>query len=298
MLKYEEFKTELKRVLEEVCANNRVPVEILLQVTNKVNYLKDGLLIKFKNDVFNKLSIGPEFDIRAIYNNYLANDLEVTVVAEQLLRSALDFSTIYGISSKLEYLTDTNWVLDHTIPCLASKQLNEHLVDDLVTTEYLDLIVLYRVVIDDEEGVLKTMLLKKDILEKLGINVDTLKEYVHSKYTDVSLYAYKKFTDLGLPVDLFTDEMMYVVSNKQMQFGANVLLCPDVFKKLALETEYDLYIIPSSIHECIVCTCREMDVNQLRRIVFQVNHTALELEDILVDNVYYYNKEENTIEIA
>lgn len=91
----------------------------------------------------------------------------------------------------------------------------------------------------------------------------------------------------------------YVLSNSSNYFGASVLLYPDLLKQLSQNTNSNLFILPSSIHELILMRDNgDMDATELQAMVASVNKTELVPEDILSDEVYYYDKEEQTLTMA
>lgn len=91
----------------------------------------------------------------------------------------------------------------------------------------------------------------------------------------------------------------YVLSNSSNYFGASVLFYPEVLKQLSQNTNSNLFILPSSIHELILMRDNgDMDAAELQAMVASVNKTELVLEDILSDEVYYYDKNEQTLTMA
>ena len=88
---------------------------------------------------------------------------------------------------------------------------------------------------------------------------------------------------------------MYVVTNKCENFGAGSILYPGLLKSIADDHESDLFIIPSSVHECIVIpdSAFVMDTDSMREMIHEVNRTALVDEDILSDNLYMYDRQDD-----
>ncbi len=89
----------------------------------------------------------------------------------------------------------------------------------------------------------------------------------------------------------------YVLTNKHENYGAGVILYPGVLKDIADDHECDLYIIPSSIHECIVIAQMGfmMDTDSLRSMIREVNVEAVAEEEVLSDNLYMYDREEDRL---
>lgn len=90
----------------------------------------------------------------------------------------------------------------------------------------------------------------------------------------------------------FMEELpMQILSNTDRVHGATCLLYPGVLAKWAEKREQNLYIIPSSIHEIIVLpdTGTE-DTCVLREMISEVNSTQVEPEELLSNNLYYYDR--------
>ena len=92
------------------------------------------------------------------------------------------------------------------------------------------------------------------------------------------------------------DWQMYIMTNKQNYYGAVNMLYQDVLKIVAEKLNANLYILPSSVHEVlIVPESRSTSAEELYQMVCEVNRTEVSADDFLTDNVYYYNREKNTL---
>ena len=92
------------------------------------------------------------------------------------------------------------------------------------------------------------------------------------------------------------DWQMYIMTNKQNYYGAVNVLYQDVLKIVAEKLNANLYILPSSVHEVlIVPESSNTSAEELYQMVCNVNRTEVSVDDFLTDNVYYYNREKNTL---
>lgn len=115
------------------------------------------------------------------------------------------------------------------------------------------------------------------------------------------IYSLQEESNAWQEIPNFTMEPyeQYVLSNSSNYFGASVLLYPEVLKQLSQNTNSNLFILPSSIHELILMRDNgDMDAAELQAMVASVNKTELVPEDILSDEVYYYDKNEQTLTMA
>lgn len=97
----------------------------------------------------------------------------------------------------------------------------------------------------------------------------------------------------------FLQEMpMQILSNQKRVHGAAVILYPGLLKKMADKLQGNFYIIPSSIHEVILLSAAAMQsVNELKRMIQEVNTTQVEAQEILSYSLYFYSREEDSIKI-
>lgn len=92
---------------------------------------------------------------------------------------------------------------------------------------------------------------------------------------------------------------MYVLSNESKTFGASAILYQNLLSEFANKTQSDYYILPSSIHEVILIPIKEDDeLLRLKNMVYEVNRTEMETEEILSDCVYIFKRSEGEIKIA
>lgn len=90
---------------------------------------------------------------------------------------------------------------------------------------------------------------------------------------------------------------MRVLTNRKKIYGAICILYPEILAKLAEEGR-SYYILPSSIHECILIRyVGKPEENTLREMVKDINQTLLAPEEVLTDSVYFYDASERKIRI-
>ena len=91
---------------------------------------------------------------------------------------------------------------------------------------------------------------------------------------------------------------IYVLSNIERYYGAVCMYYPGLMKMISEELESDLYIIPSSVHECLLLPTDYFgECFFIKDMVHQVNRSELERSEILSDSVYIYNAKKDRISI-
>ena len=70
------------------------------------------------------------------------------------------------------------------------------------------------------------------------------------------------------------------------------------YNKLSSQLESDLYILPSSVHECIAVSTNVGDPYELAEMVSEINMGQVALEDRLSNQVYHYDKDARRLTLA
>lgn len=91
---------------------------------------------------------------------------------------------------------------------------------------------------------------------------------------------------------------MWIISNDRGINGAGSMLYEDILHKLAMNLETDLYILPSSVHECIAVSTSVGDPYELAEMVSEINMEQVALEDRLSNQVYRYDKDARRLMLA
>lgn len=91
---------------------------------------------------------------------------------------------------------------------------------------------------------------------------------------------------------------MKILTNVKRIYGAVCMLYPGVLEKLSAREQKSFYILPSSVHEVILLPDTGIETAEdLREMIFDVNHTVLAPEEVLSDNLYYYDYKEKRVKI-
>ena len=91
----------------------------------------------------------------------------------------------------------------------------------------------------------------------------------------------------------------YVLSNEDGLDGASAMLYEGVLKKISEETGGNIFILPSSLHELILMKdTGVVSVDELQNTVMSINRSQVRPEDLLSDEVYYYDVKEQKLTMA
>lgn len=182
-----------------------------------------------------------------------------------------------------------------------------------------DLAVVYYILLDDSSSGMATVKVTNQLASCWGVDEERLYAYaaentrnlLHFVVTPMEMviagrqadeeplppdYEVIAEKDFIMTIQKDTDWNLYVVSNKDKTFGAVSMLYTDILCKISERLKANLFILPSSTHEVIMIPeDKAMDSSELFQIVCAVNRNDVCEEEFLADNVYYYNREENTV---
>lgn len=204
----------------------------------------------------------------------------------------------------LTTIVNKEFVLEHVIPCMVGRSGNEKFLQNLVHTPFLDLEIVYRVMISDDYS--GSFLLRNAMLQDLHISKTELEEKAQHNLIEKDHTKVASMTQIlselsGIPIEMVEEKSlfpMYVMTNQNKMFGANSILRKDLLKELSEELGKDLYIFPSSIQEIILVpednTTNTMDLKEIVRLG---NINTVSAEEKLSDSVYHFNRVTEEIEV-
>lgn len=176
-------------------------------------------------------------------------------------------------------------VRDRIVYKLIQRKTNEELLRQVPYREYLDLAVVFYVLLEGSIFGTATLLVRNEHLRQWKATREEIDE------------AARKNTPRLLPGTIEQlAEYMYVLSNKKRNMGAAAMLYPDMMGEAQRMIGENFYILPSSIHEVILIPeSHGANRVQLEAMVEEINKTEVEPEDVLSDSVYYYSGKEDRI---
>lgn len=86
------------------------------------------------------------------------------------------------------------------------------------------------------------------------------------------------------------DSPLLVLSNEKRYLGSVCLCYPGIPEMVAAEVRGNYYVLPSSIHECLILPdTGEYQQEGLDRMVRDINETQVMPQEVLSDHAYYYS---------
>lgn len=199
--------------------------------------------------------------------------------------------------------------------CLINTAENKDILDVCPHRDMYDMSIVYRLVLEKNDILRATVLVTNDMAHSLGLTEAQLYAYgiAHTanalqlqivSLTDAVDDLMKQSEDEELKKareeeSKYSEEHpMWVSSTPYNHFGASILMCDSKLSSLADCIGTNLYIIPSSIDECIMIPAiNDLSAAELAEMLHMVNDT---LDDgmILSDNIYYYDNQKHELSIV
>ncbi len=313
MYNFEEFKKEVVERFIEYMPETYSGFELRIQEANKVNGTLTGLMLVGNSKQAGKMSCTPTFYLEHMYDSYLKSKDFDSVLIDYARQYADRYEECSRIAIKeILDLDDVGAIRKNIVFQVISKESNKQLLKEVPHKDYLnDIAIIYRVICyleeDNTDGI-SSFIVNHAFLEYCGIDENELYDLAYENTKErmplyVSTIKEKLCKEFGFPVELFEEfdaPELYFVTNKQECWGASYMLYPEVFKQLADEVFHsDIYILPSSIHECIclgVCDSND-DIEALSSMVMDVNGTEVLPEERLSNQVYYYSRKTGMVSV-
>lgn len=274
-MNYSEFVNAMQSKVREQM-EPEVKVETHTAVKNN-GTLRIGLVLMQRG-----VNMSPTIYLEEFYEQYQnGTDISELVQMIQNLYQRIKVEKSYPYEEILSY----EKIKERIVYKLIQKKANEALLDQIPHEEYLDLAIVYYIMLEHTAFGTAAIQIRNEHLEMWGVEAAKISEMA------------KRNTPRLLPVELeqLTD-YMYVLTNRARNLGAAVMLYPDIWKRVKDVIGENFYILPSSIHELILIPeSYGVGRAQLEVMVNEINHTEVEEEEVLSGTVYYYSAKEERI---
>lgn len=206
-----------------------------------------------------------------------------------------------------ESIWDKQFVLSHVVYQLVNRDRNAKFLESVPQEEFLDLALIYRVVLKVSEGEVASYVVSKKLLQEIGILPEELSQAAKENTKSLLGVYCRRLGEMlceqfgmELPQEQGTESMsIWVLTNSVKANGAVLMTYPSVLMELAEKLESNLLILPSSIHEVLILAERDNGkVEDFREMVKTVNKTGVPEQEFLSDNVYRFTRDTGVVEIA
>ncbi len=217
--------------------------------------------------------MGPE-ELGKIAELVLKIQRESRVLPEDDLLKLLDYNSM---KSKIFYR-------------LISKRKNEEFLAKAPWLPWLDMAIVFYLRIPERIVPDATALIYTSHLEHWGITMGELYRTASKNMSGLSVSIEPMETFLESCGIESGSSGMYILTNGRKEYGAAVIVDPEVQRMCYKRLGEDYYVLPSSIHELILLPGSFATTPEdLCTLVQEVNENCVSPEDFLSGNVYFYS---------
>lgn len=201
-----------------------------------------------------------------------------------------------------ESIPDRERMLDSVLFRLVNTQKNERLLKGIPHNDLYETglsMVFYLLLQAEEDDQAATVLVTNGLMEMwCSSETELLK---HAQRNTPLKMKYTMRSIQGMVEDYLVSKSslekcprLYMLTNQHALYGAGCMMYDGLLEKLADGMESGFYILPSSIHEVLLYRApvyNRKEAGILKEMVSEINERELREEEILIDAVYYFNRE-------
>ena len=305
-MEYDIFKEVVAEKFMDYMPEQYQGMRLRVEPVNKVNKVLDGITLVGSGA---GRSVSPTLYINHMYEHYLETENLQEVLQSAARRMDMAFKEMPEVGD-----VNLEGAKDNIVFQVINTLQNEDMLRDMPHREFQDLSIIYRWVVKVDENGIQSSAIRNNLAEQLGMNEEQLFKCAVENTRRIFPPTVKSMNDViremfisdGMPAEVADmmigempeDKMMWVISNDRGINGAGSMLYEDNLHKLAMKLETDLYILPSSVHECIAVSTNVGDPYELAEMVSEINMGQVALEDRLSNQVYHYDKDARRLTLA
>ena len=293
-MEFETFKEELLDHLRQILGEEK---RISFQSVEKNNGIREEAVVILEEGA----RIAPTIYLRGFFEDWKWGRKTMEEISRKILlqnarqEKEVDFS--------LDSFENYEKARGHVYFKLINYERNKVLLTKIPYIPYLDLAVVFYYRLEKGKFQGATILIHNCNLEAWKIDPRQLLEDAVMNTSRKLPYSLQGMDALIRELSgdedqgLYTgEEIMYVLSNQEKCFGAAALLYPHLLSHISKIFRKNFYVLPSSVHECILVPDQgQYSRIELTRMVREVNQTQVEADEILSDQVYYYDRQQEKL---
>lgn len=300
---YEEFKIAMTEVVKNL-AGEEVKVS-LHRITKNNGVILDAITVLESDQ-----NMAPTIYLKDFYLRYRQGST-IVELAEELL----EFTRKSSRKGKVPecFFTDFSMVKNRICFKLVNYEKNKELLAAIPHKRLLDLAVVFYFSLDPAVLERATALIRNEDIQRWGTTEEEIRRLAMENTPKLLKWRLATIPELlqdmldrdvegdgNNPFRIALEEAdpipMYVLTNKEKYFGAACMFYPHLLRQISEKFNDNLYVLPSSIHECIIMPASgDYTRKSLSELVTEINQVQVENTEFLADNAYFYNREKRTI---
>lgn len=258
-----------------------------------------GLVITKENQ-----NVSPNIYLESFYEYYYQNDqtddVSLQIVEKAILESYQRNCAETESNLSFEFFRQWDKVKDRICCKVVGYHSNRELLSQVPHIQVLDLAVVFFYYFCSDELGTGTVQIYNSHMEMWDISNEELvaaaKENLPRLYprevTSMAsvMRSFLEDMDEEIPESVLEAEYpMHILSNRERLNGAIHMFDKDVLRRFSDRfNQSDIWIIPSSVHECLLIPDRGEEVSELLKMVKEVNAKEVSAEEVLSNSVYKF----------
>lgn len=298
-MNYIQFLEEVRAAVQERLGRD---YEIRIQKITKNNgIVLDGLIIGKASK-----NIAPTIYLNSYYMHF-THGMSLQEILEDIISAYRENNDV--VFGNIRELLDFTNLQDKVAFKLIQREKNKELLKDVPYFEFLDLAVVFYLILDEHRGGQMTALIHNSHMEPWGVEKEELYRLAMRNTPILLPSEIKTMKEImcdilkrhleELEMEKMVDDLLdfdsqkpplYVLSNRKQINGAGCILYDGCLKDFADSQNSDIIILPSSTHEVLlVPDDGNLDYGELQKTVGQINESEVPEEDVLSDRIYRYS---------
>lgn len=305
-MNYQEFKIQFIEAVRKQMKVFGVTAELFTKEIRKNNgVILDGLVFEGETE------ITPIVYLNDMYNGYRSGE-SLEMLAIQVLKMIEHFMQAVNIESikALEWKS----IKDKIVMKVIGLNKNMQMLKSFPCRRIEDLLIVYSILIDSADEMIPSCIINNEMLQKFAVSENDLYQVaLENTPKCLPIQIIDIFTEIfefggGLQLsetydlevkscDFDCGPPMYALTNCEKVGGAATIFYPDVLEEISEMLGYNLFILPSSIHEVIIVPHLpdiKVTVAELKEMVTMINSNSVDPLEQLTDSVYYFDKDNST----
>lgn len=293
---YKEFLEEIEEAVRRK-AGTQVKVAVSRALKTNRNYIDQISLLA------DGMNISPAIPLDVYYEQYRCGK-SIDFLAESIW-SLYEKSDQKG-SADVSFYSDFEKVKLQIACKLINYNKNEELLRHVPHRRFHDLAIVYYCRTEHTVLGKGSILIQSDHLKQWDTDADHIHEAAF--FNTMRILPYRIYDIADILEESFgrlrreedtRHAQMYVLTNSEKYWGAVSIIYGGVLEKIAEKIGKDYFVLPSSIHECmIVPEADGLKKEELHQMVREINRSCVAQEDILGDSIYYYSMEKKELELV
>lgn len=312
-MNYNEFKQSVVENFSSYLSERYQSAEVVVKPTNKVNRQVDGIVLMNIDGLPNA---SPTIYVNDMYEQYLETENfdEVMEKATGTMEHAIEEFPEVARTGVMDF----DSLKDNVVLTLINAESNKELLKTVPHRTFEDLAIVYRWYLKHDEQGIYSNLVNNDLAERVGMTEEQLYKAAEENTSRIFPPTVRNMNEVitemifgddimdlemkeefdGFVNEIPDDRSLFVISNEAKIYGAAAILDDDRLYELSEKLGSDLYILPSSVHECIAVSANYGSPEELAEMVHEINMAEVDVADRLSNQVYHYDRDERKLRLA